>query len=177
MKANNSFDLVLSLRQLSNKVRVTFSPDDAGTIMLAAATIETHRQCVDSMNHQAQEVRSTTEETPAKSADISEAWVSDVIAMLHAVAGDLSEDNRIMALAAQSLILTAPRLTYVPDGVYHDWLGGECPVGANDIVDVQFRSGQNSGNTNAGALIWHHDGGGYDIVSWVLVERNHDTKK
>ncbi len=61
----------------------------------------------------AQEMRDVQAVTPEKSADISEHWLADVIAMLHYVAGDLSEDNRLMALAAQSLIVSAPRVTPV----------------------------------------------------------------
>lgn len=124
----------------------------------------------------AHKTQRTTEETPVKSANISDMWLSDVIAMLHYVAGDLSADNRLMALAAQSLIQSAPRLSCVADGVWHDWHGGERPVGFNDIVDVRFRDGTSSGNTVAGELVWHHDGQATDIVSWVLVERHHGTE-
>ncbi len=64
---------------------------------------------------QAQKMRGDQAVTPEKSADISERWLADVIAMLHYVAGDLSEDNRLMALAAQSLIVSAPRVTPVEE--------------------------------------------------------------
>lgn len=110
-------------------------------------------------------------ETPVKSANISEHWLSDVIAMLHAVAGDLSEDNRILALAAHSLILSAPRLDCVPDGVWHDWMGGELPVGFHDTVEVKFLDGTESGVTVAGLLAWYSDGTATDIVSYRVVER------
>jgi len=122
---------------------------------------------------EAQEMRSTPGETPAKSAEISDRWLADVIAMLHAVAGDLSEDNRIMALAAQSLILSAPRLSDTPDGIWRDWFGGEMPVGFHDIVEVKFRDETYSGTLKAGEVIWDHDGTATDIVSFVIVERAH----
>lgn len=144
--------------------------------MLAAAAIETHKQCIDGMNIQAQQMRSSTEETPSKSADISGLWLSDVIAMLHAVAGNLSEDNRILALAAQQLILDAPRIDNASDGVWHNWLGGECPVGAHDTVQVEFRDGTFSGPDFAGSLGWNHDGGGTDIISYIVVERHHGSE-
>ncbi|AXF51485.1 hypothetical protein PQA73_gp57 [Erwinia phage Pavtok] len=43
--------------------------------------------------------------TPA----VDETWLNDVIDLCHAVAGDLSRENRIMARTARSLIQTAPR--------------------------------------------------------------------
>ncbi|UZV40773.1 hypothetical protein 12Stean4476_00011 [Erwinia phage Stean] len=43
--------------------------------------------------------------TPA----VDESWLNDVIDLCHAVAGDLSRENVIMARAARSLIQTAPR--------------------------------------------------------------------
>lgn len=97
----------------------------------------------------ARDLREAQGETPAKSA-FSEEWLSDVIDLLRAVAGDLSPDNRLMSIVARHLILSAPRLdANEADGVWHDWHGGECPVDPDDRVEVKYRDGTSSNVVDA----------------------------
>lgn len=69
------------------------------------------------MTHKAQNMRQRPEETQRESAKpcfdasrVSVQWLGDVIDFLHLVAGDLSNDNRLVALAARQLILNGPRV-------------------------------------------------------------------
>lgn len=61
--------------------------------------------------HLAQGKLSTESAKPRFDASlVSEQWLGDVIDFLHLVAGDLSHDNRLVALAARQLILNGPRV-------------------------------------------------------------------
>lgn len=118
------------------------------------------------MNDEAQNVRTTSDATPSECA-INDAWASDVIDLLHLLAGDLSHDSRLVAVAARQLILNAPRLDADQgDGDWVAWSGGECPTDPDDKVFVQFRDGTSSKAVDASDLDWHHDGYGTDIVMW-----------
>lgn len=121
------------------------------------------------MNDEAQKMRSAPDEIPSKSA-VNDQWLGDVVDLLHLLAGDLSHDNRLVAVAARQLILNAPRLPADPeDGVWHDWHGGDCPVDANDAVEARFRDGTGSGNVLGWELDWDTNGDSTDIVAWRRV--------
>lgn len=121
------------------------------------------------MNDEAQEMRSAPDEISSKSA-VNDQWLGDVVDLLHLLAGDLSHDSRLVAVAARQLILNAPRLSAEPaDGVWHDWVGGERPVGISEDVEVRFADGTDSGKTVAGQLCWDHSGDSDDIVAWRRV--------
>lgn len=118
---------------------------------------------------QAQNVRSAPDEIPAESA-VNDQWLGDVVDFLHLLVGDLSDDNRLVALTARQLIVNAPRLSAEQsDGVWHDWIGGDLPVHPNDSVEVRFRDGTDSGKMFACDLDWSNNGHITDIVAWRRV--------
>lgn len=129
------------------------------------------------MNDEAQEMRSAPDEISSKSA-VNDQWLGDVVDLLHLLAGDLSHDSRLVAVAARQLILSAPRLSAEQsDGVWHDWRGWRaCEIEVlpghlhpEDTVEARFRDGTDSGKVRAIDLDWNTNGDGTDIVSWRRV--------
>lgn len=50
-----------------------------------------------------------------------------------------------------------------------EWGGGECPVGADDLVVTKYRSGEIQPADDADSWSWLHDFGKYDIVAYRVV--------
>lgn len=52
------------------------------------------------------------------------------------------------------------------------WVGGDCPVPADTIVEVRHRAGS-VGQGRADNYYWHHYGTSGDIVAYRIVEAQH----
>ena len=55
-----------------------------------------------------------------------------------------------------------------------DWLGGECPVDSDEIVEVKYRkpSPLHFNNNRAGDFAWSHTGSNGDIIAYRIVNHN-----
>lgn len=53
-----------------------------------------------------------------------------------------------------------------------EWGGGSCPVGGEEIVDVNFRGGGGSRSWHAGTFDWTHIGAALDIIAYRVIEND-----
>lgn len=73
------------------------------------------------------------------------------------------------ARAALAETADTPAAPPADDG-WIKWEGGECPVGTKDLVQVQFRIGDENRTRIAYRLDWEHEGTAADIVAYRIVE-------